>query len=106
MTGSKVTGPDPEAQYLVSFGSSLGAFNGTVTTSPDLNQITGFTGTFGGNPVALLPSGSFAGNDNLFSSTSPYVDSHGIAFSSGGTLFLERMNVISVEGAAGLGAVP
>ena len=77
--------------YVVTFDSDAGAFSGTFTTTPDPNPnfvlVTGLTGTLGGNALTLLPVLSYAGNDNLFSPTSPFFTSDGLSFSAAGSSY-------------------
>ncbi len=64
---------------------------GTFTTSDTavngFYSVTGMTGTQDGLKMTLLGVNTFAGNDNLISATSPYLDVNGISFVSGGIDF-------------------
>ncbi len=61
---------------------------GTITTSNTAVNgyytVTGLTGTQDGLKMTLLAPDTFAGNDNLLSLTTPYLDVHGISFVAGG----------------------
>ncbi len=62
--------------------------SGTLTTAGNANGtfslVTGFTGAQNGSAITLLNVNSFAGNDNLFKSMTPYYDFMGLSYSVSG----------------------
>jgi hypothetical protein len=64
--------------------------SGSFTTDPEANGnyvLTSITGLLNGNPLTLLPVGSFDGNDNILHTGSSELDGSGISFSAGGTKY-------------------
>jgi hypothetical protein len=62
--------------------------SGTFTTDSESNGnylVTSISGLLNGNPLALLPVGSFGGNDNLLHTGSSELDGSGVSFSAGGS---------------------
>lgn len=59
-----------------------GADTGNIAIIETAGTITGISGTFDGSTInALIALNGFGGNDNLFTSTSPYFDGSGLSFS-------------------------
>ena len=79
----------PAAADQFNFTYTGGAFDahGTFTADPlggGAYLVTGLDGFQNGQTMTLLPVNSFASNDNLFFSSSPYFDVSGLSFQAGG----------------------
>jgi hypothetical protein len=61
--------------------SGSGDFTIATTATDGVFQVTGIDGQLNGTNIAgLLPVDSFKNNDNLFSSTNPFLDDDGVSF--------------------------
>lgn len=59
-----------------------GGDTGTITINETAGLISSVSGTFDGSSIAgILGVGTFGGNDNLYTGSSPFVDGGGLSFS-------------------------
>jgi hypothetical protein len=77
--------------------TNTGDFSGQFTVNTATNRIVGITGSGAriGSITALLSPGGFAGNDNAFSPTAPYLTFDGVSFT---TSLLGNVNLFFLPG--------
>ena len=76
-----------DTTYNFSFDGSGITASGSVTAALQFGDeylVTSLSGTQNGDAMTLLPPLGYAGNDNLFFTSAPFLDSAGVSFSAGG----------------------